>query len=268
MKHLYRYIICIILTLASLVASAQSVKVRIHTNMGDMVAVLYDDTPKHRNEFIKLVQEKHFDGTLFYRVVKNFVIQGGSSDSKNARPGQHIGYGEEADNIDSEFTKKRFHKFGALCAPRQPDKVNMLKTSDISQFYIVRGQVIADSVLTMMEKHVNNPIKKRLHELYHYPHKDRLAELKATDKKAYNALVKEIKDKIDFEYRISEHLEFTAEQREAYTTIGGTPDLDGEYTVFGELISGFDVLRKISNMKVDKNDRPLTDVRMIVTIED
>ncbi|MDO4461273.1 MAG: peptidylprolyl isomerase [Bacteroidia bacterium] len=267
---MYRYIICFVLSIIVLQfdSEAQKVRVRIHTNMGDMVAMLYDDTPKHRNEFIKLVQEKHFDGTLFYRVVKNFVIQGGSSDSKNAKPGQHIGYGDEADNIDSEFTKKRFHKFGALCAPRQPDKVNMLKTSDISQFYIVKGQVVADSILTLMEKRVNNPIKKKLHETYHYPHKQRLAELKATDKKAYNALAKEIKEKIEFEYRISDYLEFTQEQREAYTTIGGTPDLDGEYTVFGELISGFDVLRKISTLKTDKNDRPLQDVRMTITIED
>lgn len=265
-----RCLICIFVLILSLSINvdAQRVRVRIHTNMGDMVAMLYDDTPKHRNEFIKLVQEKHFDGTLFYRVVRNFVIQGGSSDSKNAKPGQHIGYGDEADNIDSEFTKKRFHKFGALCAPRQPDKVNMLKTSDISQFYIVNGQVIADSVLTLMEKRVNNPIKKKLHETYHYPHKERLAELKNTDKKAYNALAKEIKDKIDFEYRISDYLEFTKEQREAYTTIGGTPDLDREYTVFGELISGFDVLRKINNLKVDKHDRPVQDVRMTITIED
>lgn len=266
---MFRSLICIILLFCvSVLANAQSVKVKIHTNLGDMKAILYDDTPKHRNEFIKLVQEKHFDGTLFYRVVRNFVIQGGSSDSKNARPGQHIGYGDEADNIDSEFTKKHFHKFGALCAPRQPDKVNMLKTSDISQFYIVRGQVIADSILTLMEKRVNNPIKKRLRDLYYTPHKAELEQLKQTDKKAYNKLLTEIKEKIDFEYRISDYKEFTPEMREAYTTIGGTPDLDGEYTVFGELTSGFDVLRKIANLKVDKNDRPVQDVRITITIED
>lgn len=248
-------------------ARAQSVHVLIHTNFGDMKAVLFDDTPKHRNEFIRLVQKKHFDGTLFYRSVKNFVIQGGSSDSRNAKPGRRIGYGDEAVNIDSEFSKKHFHRLGALCAPRQPDKINVLKTSDISQFYIVKGRVIADSILDKMEKAVNNPIKKQLNKQYYQPHKEELLQLKADGKiKEYNALLTDIKDKIDFEYRISNYKEFTPEQREAYTTVGGTPELDGEYTVFGQVVEGLDVITKINNLKVDANDRPLTDVKISIQI--
>lgn len=246
---------------------AQTTKVLIKTNMGNMKAVLWDDTPKHRDEFVRLVKAKHFDGTLFYRCVKNFVIQGGSSDSRNARPGQHIGYGEEAVNIDSEFRKNRFHQFGALCAPRQPDKVNMLKFSDISQFYIVRGRVIPDTILDKMELVVNVPIKKKLKQMYYLPRKAELEQLKASgDKKVYSALMREIKDKIAVEYSISDYKKFTDEQREAYTMRGGAPELDGEYTVFGQVIEGLDVLKKINNLKVDKNDRPYTDVKIQIEI--
>lgn len=261
-----RKITLLLLTLICVCAKAQTTKVLIHTNLGDITAVLFDDTPHHRDEFVRLAKKGHFNGTLFYRSVRNFVIQGGSLDSRTARPGQRIGYGDEAVNIDSEFRKNHFHRFGALCAPRQPDKINHFKTSDVSQFYIVRGQVYPDSILDKIERSVNNPIKKALREQYYYPHKARLAELKTTDKKAYNALVTEIKDKLEFEYSISNKKEFTSEQRQAYTTVGGTPELDGEYTVFGQVVEGQDVLRKINNLKTDKNDRPLTDVRITVKV--
>ncbi|MCQ2204645.1 MAG: peptidylprolyl isomerase [Bacteroidales bacterium] len=266
MKRLTALILSLVMTS---MAVAQTHHVLIKTNMGNMKAVLFDDTPKHRNEFIRLVEKKHFDGTLFYRCVRNFVIQGGSSDSRNAQPGQHIGYGDEADEIDSEFTKKHFHQLGALCAPRQPDKINILKYSDISQFYIVKGRVYADSILTKMELAVNQPIRNKLKKTYYLPHKEELQKLKAEGKaKEYNALVTEIKERMDYEYRISDYKEFTPEMREAYTTRGGTPELDGEYTVFGQVIEGLDVLRKISELKVDKNDRPLTDVKITIEIID
>ncbi len=244
-------------------ADSQTLHFEIETNMGTMKGILYDGTPAHRDEFARLANSGHYDGTLFYRVVKNFVIQGGSSDSRNAKPGQHIGYGSDAVNIDSEFKKAYFHKFGALCAPRQPDKVNVFKTSDISQFYIVRGQVYTDTFLTKYEKSINIPIKNELIKTYYNPHKQELAQLKETDKEAFNKLLREIKEQMALEYRISNYKEFTKEQREAYTTIGGTPQLDGEYTVFGEVTSGLDVMKKINNMAVDANSRPKTDVRII-----
>ena len=251
---------------SSLSSFAQTVKFEIRTNMGVMRGYLYDDTPHHRDEFVRLTKSGHFNGTLFYRCVKDFVIQGGSADSRDAKPGAHIGYGDNAVNIDSEFSKKRFHKYGAICAPRQPDKVNVFKTSDISQFYIVKGRKYSDEYLTSYEKSINNPIKKELKKLYYAPHKEELAQLKESDKKAYNALLRDIKDKIDFEYSVSQYKEFSKEQREAYTTIGGNPQLDGEYTVFGEITEGLDVLDKISNLKVDQNSRPFTDVKMTVII--
>ncbi len=261
-----RIALILVLTLCSVLSVAQSVRFEIKTNMGTMRGFLYDETPGHRDAFVKLVKEKHFDGTLFYRVVKDFVIQGGSSDSRNARPGQHIGYGDEAVNIDSEFTPKCYHKFGALCAPRQPDKVNVFKTSDVSQFYIVRGRVYDDEFLTKYEKSINVPIKNSLIKTYYTPYKAELEQLKTTDPAAYKARMREIKDQIDMEYRVSKYKKFTDEQRQDYTTKGGAPQLDNEYTVFGEITEGLDVMVKINNMKVDANSRPLKDVKMTVRI--
>lgn len=266
LKSLVTLALLIVLGAASHVAVAQSVKFEIVTNYGTMRGFLYDGTPKHRDAFVELAQKGHYDGTLFYRVVKDFVIQGGSSDSRNARPGQHIGYGDGAVNIDSEFSKNYFHKYGALCAPRQPDKVNVFKTSDISQFYIVRGRVYSDDYLTKYEKSINVPIRKKLKQTFYAPHKKELEQLKTTDKAAYNKMLREIKEQIEMEYRISNYKEFTPEQREAYTTKGGAPQLDGEYTVFGEITDGLDVMVKINNLAVDKNSRPLKDVKITVKI--
>lgn len=242
------------------VLSAQTRKVLIATTLGDITVMLYDQTPEHRDNFTKLVNSGHFDGTLFYRVVKNFVIQAGSSDSRNAPVGKHIGYGSTAVNIRSEFNDSLFHKKGALCAPRQPFEINHFKKSDISQFYIAIGRVYTNEELDIIENNHNIPIKKQLKIDYYLPRKKELAALKETDPKAYNALLREIKDRIKVEYLLSDLLIFSAEQRKAYTTIGGIPDLDGEYTVFGEITEGLKVVDIITSLKTDKNDRPYTNV--------
>ena len=240
--------------------------VLINTNMGNMKVKLYNDTPVHRNEFLKLVNSDHFDGTLFYRVIKNFVIQGGSADSRNAPSGKHIGYGNTVVNIDSEFRDEHFHKKGVLSAPRQPENINHFKMSDISQFFIVHGRVWTDEQLDIIEKNNNIPIKNKLKKEYYVPRKEELARLKEEDPRAFNELLREIKQKINFEYSLSDYIKFSEAQREAYTTIGGLPDLDGEYTVFGEVVDGFDVIDKIAALKTDKNDRPYTDV--VIHIEE
>jgi cyclophilin family peptidyl-prolyl cis-trans isomerase len=238
----------------------------IKTNQGNMRFRLYNETPEHRKNFLKLVNEKHFDGTLIYRVIKNFVIQGGSSDSRNAPPGKHIGYGSTSQNITSEFKKTLFHKTGALCAPRQPENINHFRMSDISQFYIVHGRVYTPEQLDLLEKKVNNPILAELKRKYYLPHKDSLDLLKQTNPREFNRRLGEIRSKIDFEFTLSDRLVFSPEQREVYTTVGGCPDLDGEYTVFGEVTEGLDVIQRIANMATDKNDRPLKDV--VVTIQE
>ncbi|WP_430812522.1 MULTISPECIES: peptidylprolyl isomerase [unclassified Carboxylicivirga] len=239
--------------------------VNISTNMGTMKVKLYNETPNHRDEFLKLVGQQHFDGTLFYRVVKGFVIQGGSSDSRNAAPGRAIGYGK-AINIDAEYHDNCFHQRGALCAPRQPEEVNHFKMSDISQFYIVQGRKYTDEELDNIEKATNNPIKIELKKQYYLPHKEELARLKKEDPKGFNKLLREIKDKINFHYSISDKIEFTDDQRKIYTQVGGTPELDGDYTVFGEVVEGLSVVNKIAALPVDKNNRPRTDVKIKVSI--
>ena len=133
-------LLIVFICLLGVSASAQSHIVEISTNYGDMRFRLYDDTPKHRNAFIELANEGYYDGTLFYRVIENFLIQGGSRSSRNAPPGKRIGYGDPDKTVDDEILKHYFHKKGSLCAPRQPDEVNPFKQSDISQFFIVKGK--------------------------------------------------------------------------------------------------------------------------------
>lgn len=259
-RAIYKYTIVIALFISAASAKAQSHDVLISTNMGDITIMLYDDTPNHTKEFMKLVNSGHFDKTLFYRVIANFVVQGGSSDSRKAPRGKHIGYGSSKLVIDAEFRENRIHKKGAICAPRQPDAINLFKKSDVSQFYFVQGKVYTNEQLDIIEKNHNIPIKKKLKAEYYLPKKAELAKLKTTDAKAYNTLLREIKDKINYEYSIAKTLEFTEQQRSVYTSIGGIPDLDGKYTVFGEVKKGLTVLDRIATLKTDKNNRPYTDV--------
>lgn len=267
MRHKLSLIQLIVLLACSLFTlKAQTHKVLISTTKGDITITLYDNTPEHTEQFMKLVNSGHFDGTLFYRVIKNFVAQGGSSDSRNAGKGEHIGYGSSKMVIDAEFKENNIHKRGALCAPRQPDAINVFKKSDISQFYIVDGKTYTNEELDIIEKNHNNPIKKRLKLEYYTPQKDTLAALKATNPAAFNKLLREIKQKINYEFEISDKLEFTPYQREQYTTLGGIPDLDGKYTVFGEISEGLSVLSAITNCKTDENDRPISDISINIKV--
>jgi cyclophilin family peptidyl-prolyl cis-trans isomerase len=262
-------IIFALLLLTDISAKAQDNEpvyyVKIITNMGTMKVKLYNETPHHRDKFMELAAKGRYDGTLFYRVVRNFVIQGGSDDSRNAPPGKHIGYGT-AINIDAEFNDKCFHKKGALCAPRQPEEINHFKMSDIGQFYIVQGKKYTSEELDLIEKSVNNPIMIKLKRKYYLPKKEELAKLKKENPKEFNKLLRKIKDQIAFDYALSDKKVYTPEQRKAYTTVGGTPELDGEYTVFGEVVEGLSVIDKIASLKTDKNHRPLKDVTIKVEI--
>lgn len=248
---------------------AQSHVVEISTNMGTMRFRLYDDTPKHRDAFIQLTKEGYYDGTLFYRVIQNFLIQGGSKSSRNAPPGKRIGYGDPDKTVDDEILSNHFHKKGALCAPRQPDDVNPFKQSDISQFYIVKGSVHTQGQLDTLEMAVNNPIKKKIKSKYLTPDiRAKLKKLKAEHKvKEFRAIADEIKANIETEYKLAPGtIKFTEEERNVYTTIGGYPEIDGKYTVFGECISGMGVIDKIAALKTDGNNRPYTDVKIKVKV--
>lgn len=264
-----RISLILILILFSLQSVAQSTIVEISTNFGDMKFRLYDDTPKHRDAFIELAEEGYYDGTLFYRVIQDFLIQGGSASSKNAPQGKRIGYGDPDKTVDDEIRPHYFHKKGALCAPRQPDEINPFQQSDISQFYVVKGRVHSAGELDTMEMAVNVPIRKKIVSTYLTP--DVRSELKMLKEEKmvdeFREIADKIKNQIETEYNLNPNtLEFSEAQREAYTSVGGYPELDGAYTIFGECISGFDTIDKIAALRTDENNRPFTDVIIHVKV--
>jgi len=267
---MYRFLLVIIFSALFVQSvSAQSRVVEVSTNFGSMRFRLYNDTPKHRDAFIQLANEGYYDGTLFYRVIQNFLIQGGSRSSRNAPQGKRIGYGDPDKTVDDEIISHYFHKKGALCAPRQPDEVNPFKQSDISQFYIVKGSVFTPGALDTMELAVNRPIRNKIVQKHMTPEvRAELKKLKDEGKvQEFRQLAEEIKTEIETDYTLDpDVLTFTDSQREAYTTVGGYPDLDGKYTIFGECISGFDVIDKIATLKTDENNRPYSDVVIQVKV--
>lgn len=266
---LKKVLIFLVAGITGLQLRAQSHIVEVATNLGSMQFKLYDDTPKHRDAFIKLANEGYYDGTLFYRVIQNFLIQGGSKSSRNAPPGKRIGYGDPDKTVDDEIVSQHFHKKGALCAPRQPDEMNPFKQSDISQFYIVKGSVLTAGALDTMEMAVNRPIRNKIIQKYMtHEVRDELKQLKEEKKvNEFRELAAKIKNEIETDYTLDPgKLIFTEAQRAAYTTVGGYPDLDGKYTIFGECISGFDAIDKIAALKTDSNNRPFTDVVIHVKV--
>jgi len=250
-------------------ARSQTTEIEIQTNLGTMKFRLFNDTPKHKNAFIELAKEGYYNETLFYRVIDNFLIQGGSKSSKDAPPGKRIGYGDPDKTVDDEILPHYFHKKGVLCAPRQPDEINPFKQSDISQFFIVKGRVHSVGELDTMEIAVNRPIRNKItRKVMNNEVREELKKLKEEKKvKEFREIAQDVKDQIETEYNLQTGtIEFSEEQRLAYTTVGGYPDLDDKYTIFGECISGFDVIDKIAGLKTDKNNRPFTDVKITVTI--
>ena len=208
------------LTITNLSCIAQKKEKQTHillsTTHGDIKMVLYNETPQHRDNFTKLVKEEFFNGTLFHRVIKDFMIQGGDPESKNAQSGQMLGNGGPGYTVPAEFNAKFIHKKGALCAARTGDGANPKKASSGSQFYIVQGKIMTESELLAIGKR--------------------------------NGIT------------------YTPEQIKEYETNGGTPFLDMNYTVFGEVIEGFDVIDKIAAVKKGRADRPVEDIKMTMKI--
>lgn len=229
-----------------------------------MKAVLYDDTPNHSSHFLKLVKQGYFDGTLFHRVLKEFMIQGGAQDSKNAPAGAQIGGGRTDMDILPEFHNHYFHKKGAIAAPRRDDNVNPQKKSDASQFFVVHGKVLTEGRIDTLERAVNVPIKNKIIKEHYSPYRDRLDELKTSDPSAFNALLDSVLTVVDSLYEAAPGKFFFPEDvKEAYTTVGGARHLDGEYTIFGQVTEGLDIIDKIANLEVDQNERPKTDAKII-----
>lgn len=245
-------------------------KVRIKTTEGDIVIRLYDETPKHRDNFLKLVKEGFFDGTLFHRVIKDFMIQGGDPDSKSAKPGQMLGEGGPGYDIDAEIVyPQHFHKRGALSAARLGDNVNPERKSSGSQFYIVWGRTFNDGELKQMERQMVMMHEQAIFDSLSMQHRAEIMQLRRNrDQAGLQALQEQLVNQTKELSKTSPAPAFTAEQRDAYTTVGGTPHLDNQYTVFGEVVEGLDVVERIQNTATDRSDRPTTDVSMTMSVEE
>lgn len=245
--------------------------VKIETTLGDIEVKLYNETPKHRDNFIKLVKEGTYEGTLFHRVIKDFMIQAGDPESKNAPKGKMLGSGDVGYTIPAEIVYPTyFHKKGALSAARQGDEVNPQKESSGCQFYIVTGKVYKDSTLLGMESQMNESKVTSVFNAMAQKHMKEIYKMrKENDEDGLYELQEKLFAQAQEEVAKQPEFHFTPEQLEAYSTVGGTPHLDGEYTVFGEVTEGMDIVDKIQQVKTGRSDRPEEDVKITkVTILD
>ena len=244
-------------------------KVVLETSLGKIKLKLYNETPKHRDNFIKLVKDHFYDGVLFHRVIQSFMIQSGDPDSKNAKQGAMLGNGEFGSTLPAEFDPKLFHKMGALAAARQGDDVNPKKESSGCQFYIVQGRPFTDSLLNLQEQRINNYSKQMIcNNLLGMPEnakdKERVLAFQQTRQMdSLLAVIAKYQPAVEAEFAKTTPYKFSDEQRKAYTTLGGAPHLDGSYTVYGEVLEGMDIVDKIAAVQVDGNARPVEDVRII-----
>lgn len=239
-------------------------KVVLTTSFGDIVVALYNETPQHRDNFIKLVKNGTYDGVLFHRVIKDFMVQTGDPDSKNAASDSQLGAGGPGYDLPAEIVyPKYFHKRGVLAAAREGDQVNPERKSSGSQFYIVMGRRFSEYQLGVMADRLASQSKA---SIFKELAMGRMAEVNTLlaqgDTLAVAAIEKELQKRTEEIY--NQHpVQFTQEQIQAYSTIGGSPHLDGQYTVFGEVISGMDVVDKIQNVTTAEHDRPVDDVKIV-----
>lgn len=238
--------------------------VKLETTMGNITVALYNETPKHRDNFIKLVKEGVYDSTLFHRVIKQFMIQAGDPDSKNASDTAMLGSGDVGYTIPAEFNPKFFHKKGVLAAARQGDDVNPEKASSGCQFYIVTGRKFTEPQLLGMENKINEQREEALFDSLARQH---MKEIYKMRKAGDNAGLLELQDTLEAQSREladkEEKFRFTPEQIKAYSTIGGAPHLDGSYTVFGEVTEGMEVVDNIEIAKTNRADRPIENIRIL-----
>ncbi len=245
-------------------ANDNATLVKIETTMGDITVKLYDETPKHKENFIKLVKEGVYDSTLFHRVIKNFMIQAGDPNSKTASATDTLGSGDVGYTIPAEFNPKFFHKRGVLAAARQGDDVNPNKESSGCQFYIVTGRKFSEAQMINMENQMNEARLDTVFQTLARKHMKEIYKMrKANDMEGLMELQDSLENQARKEVAKEPALKFTPEQIKAYTTVGGAPHLDGNYTVFGEVVDGMNVVAEIETAKTNRQDRPTQDIRIL-----
>ena len=238
--------------------------VLLETSEGNIKVRLFGDTPKHRDNFLKLVKEGYYNGVLFHRVINEFMVQTGDPDSKNAPAGKALGAGGPDYTLEAEIVyPKHYHKRGALAAARQGDQVNPERRSSGSQFYIVTGKAYNDSTLKQMERQLQMMQKQQIFNELTKQHKDSIMAMRRNRDQAGLQKLQDELVAITEQKAAENPAALTSEQREVYATQGGTPHLDNQYTVFGEVVEGMDVVDKIEKAETDGRDRPVSDIRII-----
>lgn len=263
MKQLILLFFCSILLLVGCADNKpldpdKPVYVKISTTMGDVTVMLYDDTPLHRDNFIKLCQSNEYEGMLFHRIIKEFVVQGGDPESKKHEPNVLYGDGDGGYTIPAEIIPTHFNKKGALIDAKESDSVNPERASAGTQFCFVQGKILNDEELDRIEARIN---EIRRNWLYYKLRKQIITDNPSlADSSMENELHTEASIRLEDTLATLKPLVIPAEHREVYKTIGGVPHLDNSVTIFGEVVEGFDIVEKMSLVETDKNDRPLHDV--------
>lgn len=236
--------------------------VELKTTLGDIVVDLYNDTPLHKDNFVKLVGEGYYDGVLFHRVINDFMVQTGDPESRNAKPGEHLGGGSPDYTIAAEIAyPKHFHKYGALAAARTSDQVNPERRSSGSQFYIVTGKKYPERQMeAMAQRQAQTQLEQEFRKLA-WAHNDSIRAMQsAGDREGLEKLRLQLIEEAEKNAHVAP---MPDEVKKAYSEAGGTPHLDGAYTVFGEVLKGMDVVEKIQKAETDGSDRPVEDIRII-----
>lgn len=247
---------------AGTVRQATGPVVDIRTSLGDIKVRLYDDTPQHRDNFLKLVKDGFYDGIIFHRVISGFMVQAGDPESRDARPGQRLGAGDPGYTVPAEIDYPRhYHKRGALAAARTADQVNPERRSSGSQFYIVTGRPVSEGQVDQMGARATDAARQAYFRKLCAERHDRIEALqKSGDRDSLENLRQEL---IALTMDNVPETKIPDEMKNDYLTLGGAPSLDGQYTVFGEVIEGMDVVAKIEAAKTDGADRPTEDIRIL-----
>lgn len=265
-KSLYVILTALLILSGSCTAQKNTgTKVRLETIYGDITVMLYSETTKHHDNFVKLVNDGFYNGVLFHRVIAGFMIQAGDPDSKTAKPGASLGSGDVGYTVPAEFVyPKYYHKRGALSAARLGDDENPLKASSGCQFYIVEGKTFTDRGLDSIEMNNKHKLEDNLFQKIVKNKHDEVKKYRLHHNQTkLDVLSDSIQKVVNVEIEKNQSYKFTEQQRTDYKTLGGTPHLDGEYTVFGEVTEGLDIVAKISKVKTGRNDRPVVDIKVI-----